>query len=261
MKNINTLYHYTSQDAFLKIMESKSLLASNILLLNDKSEIKHGIGVLEKYIENQKITKKQKDKLIIQLYKEQSIFNRFTIFTFSLSEDGDRLSQWRGYTGNKPGYAIGFNKIELEKLAYKYDFRLCKCVYCSRDDSIAIHKFVNEKEIIHRTGENIDIYLYNALIKLAEIKEKSFIEEKEWRISSDLIQNLHPSVEFFPSQNFIKSFYRIDFNDINIEKLINKVVIGPNPDPNLAKYALENYFANKTPYDIKIENSKIPFRM
>ena len=51
------------------------------------------------------------------------------LFVFSLSEEGNLLSQWRGYTPLGAGVSIGFNQDKLQRHAQQKGFSLIKCLY------------------------------------------------------------------------------------------------------------------------------------
>lgn len=154
------LYHYTSQKGLLGIVKNNEVWATDILYLNDTMEYKYAIDLTSEIIKKRQescedktpshavYTKPRKiPGSIVPLFPyryekklvEYSIledlnefikeFKEFHIFVFSLSEDGNTLSQWRGYCPNNNGYSIGFNKKALERIISEKHFKLVKCIY------------------------------------------------------------------------------------------------------------------------------------
>ncbi len=124
------LYHYTDAAGLLGIISSNRLWATDASFLNDPSE---GLLFPERIIDfmRQKLCglRSPEEKIIIQveegLRKQSKPVNAFTI---SFCDDGDLLSQWRGYGSIGSGYAIGFDQkiLALVQLGHlvevRYDF-------------------------------------------------------------------------------------------------------------------------------------------
>jgi hypothetical protein len=115
------LFHYTSLDGLLGTSESKSIWATNILYLNDASELNYSLDLLkeeifrfQKGIQNALApeynfyaeTIKQIDRFIPS--------ESFAFFVCSFSEEKDLLSQWRGYCPEGIGFSLGFNFSTLK---------------------------------------------------------------------------------------------------------------------------------------------------
>lgn len=102
------IYHYTSLDNFLKIIESKQLYLFNAFNMNDNLEvnwINHLIDEeFKKFQEPELFTK------TIELYN----LNNTTPYLCCFSYDGDLLSQWRAYADDGCGIAIGFDETKLD---------------------------------------------------------------------------------------------------------------------------------------------------
>ena len=144
---------------------------------------------------------------------------------FCLSEDGDLLSQWRGYAGNATGVAIGFSKEYLKRLAkgkrsqdnsgcilrqVEYDpsahearveptyrkvtqlFEAGTLKAGQRLGLIQIGGLTQQEivaaEIANRQQELVKVIpsLLSLLLQLFLLKSPAFREEKEWRVLSML---------------------------------------------------------------------------
>lgn len=119
------LYHYTTIEGLLGIIESSSLRASHVRYLNDQTEFKNAfdheyLDVLIKSLDP------QADKEgVATLYKMMMPpTDRYDTFLISFTDDeavsstdsvrpGDRLSQWRAYSNGSGGLSLGFDSSAL----------------------------------------------------------------------------------------------------------------------------------------------------
>jgi len=117
---LDILYHYCSNESFYLIVSSKSIHMSSLSLSNDKKEGKLVTEVFMSIVnenDNNNIYKRQlKDKL---LALEQIVDG----VGFCLSEEGDLLSQWRGYADDASGVSIGFSRKNLNLIVEKFRFK------------------------------------------------------------------------------------------------------------------------------------------
>jgi Polysaccharide biosynthesis protein/Polysaccharide biosynthesis C-terminal domain len=122
------LAHYTSASGLSGILSSKSLWATHIRFLNDSKEFVHAVGLAREYLKTfrSRPSTTTNGLLTDRLFGclDAMLGNTWIV---SFSEDGDLLSQWRGYcpTG---GYVINFQPQRLEALAGQQQrFILAKC--------------------------------------------------------------------------------------------------------------------------------------
>lgn len=116
-KTKGVLYHYTNHDSLYNIVESKLLRASHVYYMNDSSEIIYAVDQFIK-LAKERIDQNTDDESTLK-FCEQLLewVKRFRsdphcIFSFSLSEKGNLLSQWRAYTRHGTGISIGFNQSD-----------------------------------------------------------------------------------------------------------------------------------------------------
>lgn len=122
-----------------------------------------------------------------------------TTYTTCFSENGDLLSQWRGYANDAKGISIGFNKDILQTFdtgGYNYHFK--KVIYKSQDQLFYIKNYLGE--LLHSyelaefdSPDSVDNVLNAFFQDLAlristirndspQFKNNAFQEEKEWRL-------------------------------------------------------------------------------
>jgi hypothetical protein len=100
-----TVYHYTSKHGLLGMGSENEIWASEANSLNDLSEILHGWGLIEAWLES------QPDSLVIRELRELAIAEERPreVFLFSASLESDDANQWRLYADDGHGYAVGFD--------------------------------------------------------------------------------------------------------------------------------------------------------
>lgn len=210
------LYHYSSPGGLLGMMESKSIWMSNIRYQNDSEEYNHIFKVFKKLIEEEYPEFETRHYLGNQTERELFVP---TVFTFSLTENKDLLSQWRGYCPNG-GYSFGFDRSQLNDFITRFGLSIHRCIY----DEDEQRKAIREQVIRFSPQDWGDIrsgkkqwdssliygsrYMFNRLANLAPVlKHHAFKEEVEWR----LIKNFEGSgpenrpLEQHPAFNYFKA--------------------------------------------------------
>ncbi len=136
------LFHYTTGGGLLGILQSQSLWGTHAAYLNDAQETTYGLDIVLRELDamgSQPKIPKELDQdtlwppavnhpvfrwiatkvmiaLVRQLARDRVTFLRQNAgpFVTCLSEQGDQLSQWRGYSG-EAGYAIRFDSNALRE--------------------------------------------------------------------------------------------------------------------------------------------------
>ncbi len=139
----NTVYHYTSLETFVKIIndatnESLKFRATHIDFLNDFTEHTIAASLLkEKLIEyDNSLDKNDKKDFQTKLNDNRMSFFKYEEiddlypYIISFSECWDSLPMWNTYGNKSKGIAIGFNK---EKLSQIEEYKFEKCVYESKE--------------------------------------------------------------------------------------------------------------------------------
>lgn len=154
MKDQDIIYHYTSVEAFMSIIQSQSLWVSSITEMNDSQEGKllpplirraiesvhlsaeETIRCMEKYHSKDPLTQHLRvipniesnpefiegmrdltKRTLVELILPslEIVSNMLLPHICCFSKNGDKLSQWRAYGDDGKGVALAFSKIELEK--------------------------------------------------------------------------------------------------------------------------------------------------
>ncbi len=103
-----TLYHYCSPVGFERIITSRRIWLSNIFYMNDNLEHHWFRQKALRFIEASQLPQISiEDK--VDIFELLSQDRPDDIFCLCLSEESDLLSQWRAYSDDGTGFAIGFN--------------------------------------------------------------------------------------------------------------------------------------------------------
>lgn len=109
----DVLYHYTSADGLLGIIQTREIWATNVLYLNDSSELSDGAESLTSELDSTPLSAWADDdfaSMALSSYSKDAPVDHFVV---SFCENGNLLSQWRGYGASSTGYSIGFRASAL----------------------------------------------------------------------------------------------------------------------------------------------------
>ena len=264
------LYHYTNSEAFLSIIQNKSLWASNIFFQNDISEISFSYDLLKDEMEKLENEYSELLECNIEFNKMQGIENIFKyedIYTVSFSTKKDDLGQFRGYGHGSLGFSMEFNvnkvieyldKVSLSNKAFDYMF--IKCIYEKGKQISIIQEII--KDVIdgkYSNKENILIHILVRMLLFAPIfKSDAFCEEDEWRLIIRNIKDIENCRERVGKLYFIP-YYNLKFQN---PECFGDFIIGPCADQNIVKHSVEKVCLNNG-IDLlnrKIYLSSIPLR-
>ncbi|MGC3836068.1 DUF2971 domain-containing protein [Moritella viscosa] len=246
----------------------------NLFFLNDEKEYQLGIDLFNTCLEEQKIKygSSQFGVFLSSLNNIEKLLKESPPFSFSLTEEGDLLSQWRGYTKNGIGVNVGFSSLGL-----KDSFQLLPCLYTLEEQrkyiehlfDLAINKFSHTEEkgqfdkalclnpselphwdAINEAGTQLISHLSAAC---SIIKDTSFSEEKEWR----LVCFTRDNIEFVPKDTYLKPIKKMN---IEPDKIVTSIKVGPNPNKNLCRSSINALLKANGLKDTQVSISEIPYR-
>lgn len=276
------LYHYTSHDTLYNIVKYKSLRASNVYYMNDSNEIKYAIDKFIRIAETK--TENVSDAQDAEFLRQLAHWligmreNPHYIFSFSLSEKGNLLSQWRAYTPHGTGVSIGFNESDVKLYVQMNDLRLLKCIYdLEEQESLLtgvmltiLSTFQADKTGIDFSkqpkGQEYHMYMNQfkdyMLREFIRIKDPAFHEECEWRLVSKYYEKYtHEDINFRSGKTTLVPYIEYDITKIRSDgKLFEQVYCGPSPNFNLAFSAIRAYLSKTDACSLLI-NSQQPFRV
>lgn len=123
-----TLYHYTDATGLMGIVTSGTVWATHYGYLNDSSEFKYAVGMMQDVVEKatadanpdswedrfRRVISKDNNSPVYTTDWAQDDDEQQFVACFS--EGGDGLSQWRGYGKSIGGYSLGFQFADLQTI-------------------------------------------------------------------------------------------------------------------------------------------------
>jgi hypothetical protein len=115
------LYHYTTPEGLVGIVEKHEIWATDLAYMNDTTEFRVGLDLVTKHIEQLRGDNlgpcAERWNWLLTALKRTREFGPDTlssVYACSFSTDGDNLSQWRAYCPNG-GFAIGGKGVRAGK--------------------------------------------------------------------------------------------------------------------------------------------------
>ncbi|MDH3373635.1 MAG: DUF2971 domain-containing protein [Gammaproteobacteria bacterium] len=196
----NILYHYTSAEGLLGILSNKNFHLTDLRYVNDFSELQYSRELIES-----RLTARLEDSKVLSGAERQFIngnrhsFDPFqfsnAVYSMSFCEEGNLLSQWRGYRRGGGGYALGIDFFHALRLLDK-PCSLRKIVYNRQDQlnyiDLLIDRFLTTlRAEFENDGQNqADDFMREMSEAFSRavgelifcFKHPDFVEEREWRL-------------------------------------------------------------------------------
>ncbi|MFC0452365.1 DUF2971 domain-containing protein [Rhodococcus jostii] len=293
------LYHYTSTAGLLGILSpvgqpsgwdakitttagSFSLWATDVVYLNDTKELQYGRKQLLRELRAPVAPGSAMDGTVTWLEGvlgghlddpfevASDIYgpDRLNFYAACFCEDGDLLSQWRGY-GSDKGYAIGFRKSALEGMIRRAGHplavmpvdplspvtRLRKVEY---GDAAQILQDAAKTVVANEMTDQEAMQL--CLEALAQVKSPAFASEREWRLF-DLDRQNYTPCEYRVGPTGITPYVRLMYFAMpGMPAPIVNVRVGPGADMELRSRAAEQLLRQRGFGNVEVIPSRISYR-
>jgi hypothetical protein len=272
------LYHYTTQQGLLGIINSKEIWATHTQYLNDIREFRHATDLVKQELSLMADATPVEDKVLRdRLWDMKNAVSRtlqnINVCVCSFSENGDVLSQWRAYGGPASGFAIGFSGEELREMSREWGW-LVPVAYEEEEQRRVIRSLLNDvlqelqelrnpiKELEHPAG-NLVAYL-NRYAPI--LKHNAFQEEHEWRVVTRPLLCTLKSFGYRTGPSMLIPYSRLSLES-RPALAIREIVIGPTPHPEqslrsvhglLTKNSIETGGPHRQGVSIRL--SAVPYR-
>jgi hypothetical protein len=258
------------------IVESGNIWASEVKYLNDADELTH----LAEWIRSEVAVRSDRCEGTegeimgqFQTWSRERLTNGHMLFVAAFTENGNLLSQWRGYCPFGKGVSIGFSQAKISAVSQAADFSLGPCIYDSETQSKIVADIVDGvvEEGLRQgpsTAKHPSQCYYHVFEELeplilrisALVKNRSFKEEKEWRLVSPIHTNFVTApIKYREGSTMLIPYLEIPLqwgaDTVDIEHLY----IGPTPTPNLSMTSAGRYLRKHVTCP-RISNSMSPFR-
>lgn len=271
----DTLYHYTSVEGLDGIASSRTIWASAARYMNDAKEFTLAVDIARRHVAKRESEESDRNRarLFRYLHDQLERVESLEVCIFSLSREGDLLSQWRAYCPPNGGYSIGFPGSLLRAVMAPQGGMLVPCEYERRSQvqlveealAPALRDLPNSvpegDEAIKELGEEHVGALFNQLIFVAPlIKHHSFEEEHEWRLIWIPGRSDPNRLRFRVGSGTYVPFVPLSLDHNGQSIPFAEVVIGPMPDQDSARRALGGGIRERGTEWQSLRTSKVPYR-
>lgn len=278
---MSILYHYTDINGFLSIIQNGKLWLSAANNLNDyretdwlKIKIKERLEFLAK-------NNKANINILNEFWHYWTQTNPLH-YICSFSKNGDLLSQWRAYSDDGFGIAIGFRRelFDFSPLAPLTSFDpshtigLLDVIYKDPAEDFIFQECIKNLCSNLENEETKAMAFLNVATTLRKLsfiyKNPAFVEEDETRIihtpfitttgeiGNITINGSISGIKQRISKKNITSYFEYDIYPENKPQLITEIVLGPKCQ--ISEYELDHLFSLKSLKDIIIKRSKASYR-
>jgi hypothetical protein len=251
------LYHYTTGENFIKIIQSGEIWATQAACLNDTTELIYAADELRRCVEAKMKASHNPniDPILIRLNEALSDPGAeiSPVFVACFSECRDDLSQWRAYSGGEGGYAIQFDPIKLREAGFlprpdgkiEPKILLVRVEYDPSNHAAMFDDILKwteqfflgldgaKKATVEAWADEFCRYWLDRLSFYAPcIKNPSFKEEKEWRLIYYFRPDDLKSMQFRQRQSMMTRHIPLCLKK---PLPITEVLVGPCRHPRLSK--------------------------
>ena len=194
------VYHYTNAAGLYGMLSSGKVWLTNYRFLNDKTELTHTQNLASETIRNELRNKPDIVRRLLynNVLEWLEVSTNIQPYVMSFSEEGDDLSQWRGYANDGEGFTIGFLASAIDeciqsaddtyttfaKIEYERIAQVKMLLAALKEVEAALRKRVRNsvaerQGLVDEAGRYFD-WIAGAFGALN--KHHSFRFEKEWRL-------------------------------------------------------------------------------
>lgn len=267
------LYHYTSKSGLLGIFGSGAVWATSIHYMNDAKEFRHAMELVNLCLRELSGLDDADRSLLSTIINElMESISKIYVFVFSLSEESDLLSQWRGYSGTG-GFAIEFEWERLLAVAAKNGFKLGRCIYAPKEQQEVVNPLVKSAKEVYleclksnlkkdEISKRISKDFIGKFVSTSPLlKHYAFSEEKEWRLISPPTRIDSPHVKYREGASMIIPYFNLKIQEEDGSFPVSGIVVGPCPHPELAANAATNFIWDSGSFkNLSVRHSRAPYR-
>jgi hypothetical protein len=269
------LFHYTSLENAFQILGTRTLWASDVLSLNDASELAYGTALMLSVLRSHDGVPDGVKKVMAPILESDLDvttvpWDNLTPRVCCFCSERDLLSQWRAY-GKSGGVAIGFDRDALSsritfdrgvhhpQLSAAY---LVRVLYDPDEQERLCRCFIDAALLEAQALSNrVSVSLFWRLAAspwfhsrfIVRCKDAVFSEEAEWRLAIEI----PGSTRFRTTSRMIVPYSEVTFEPTAVRMLC----LGPTATPeNVARRSLGMFLYRSGYPDVEIVNSRIPLR-
>lgn len=286
------LYHYTDAFGLSGIITSHKLWATAAQFSNDLSEIDYAVSVASEIVEETWSGKQNLgpwEQLLLSHLRQMLGTPLHTFgqpFIACFCQEGDLLSQWRGY-GKDCGFSIAFKPIvqnEMSQLACQSGTRTVvrKINYDPNWQRKRLRQILKVfTALVNGFKHPIDsdqghaLHVELSLILILEltdwacaVKHKAFEAEQEWRIVTypkgamltGVKEESYEGVSVQPTSRLLRPYMQLNANSSKHLPLV-EIRCGPSPLQEQSGRGLKILLRNNGYKDVSVVFSEVPLRV
>lgn len=277
-----SLFHYTSTQGLLGILQYKALWATERRFLNDSSEVVYGTDLL-KSICSEQLDKERcaEARQVLDLFLKAEAGQPERSFISCFCDDGNLLNQWRVYAG-QGGYSLEFGTAGfvidprskdvpsparvLLPVVYDPDtqqslLRRRVVAICNAICEVAPGAQGNESNELIEKGLRALLSSTNRL--LSQFKDPAFKVESEWRLLN-CDENADRFIQFRAGAYGLTPY--ISF-DISVEGTtgntlpLRSITLGPTRHAENSEWAIRELLRKYDYPEVQVKHSRLPVRI
>ncbi|WP_078541239.1 DUF2971 domain-containing protein [Thioclava sp. DLFJ5-1] len=282
---LDQMFHYTSADGALAILQSGRMRFTDYSYLNDTREITHGLDVVRSVLEDEISVSDSPALTDLKSHLDDvDPFSPYNIYTTSFSSDPDSLSQFRlygpvalGFEANPNGFGFFKGEIHFDRIVYDPEKQaqlirtFLNILKQSEDKDAALIESNASKKV---TTDYLTSHLLNIT---SFFKHRAFSDEREVRLVYSEPQKIMEKFgqltarrQFRATGGLIVPFtdtfdmYQPSFSDKEEQlppKLpLKSVIIGPVTQAEALANGMRNLLIAEGYHDAVVSLSEAPFR-
>ncbi len=259
------LYHYTSLEAFKKIVESNSIRLTHISFLNDGNEMRHGKSLIKSILQSRGWDEKHISRFERQFSEHCGAGSE--TYVFCTTKLHDAFTQWKLYGADGRGVAIGFDD---QKLGCLPDTRLSKVVY---SESKQLQLLEDQLAGLTTSSSSIELMMtVHGYIEqlISTFKQAEFSTEDESRLVARVIdledsrlsldgtlsgiESSFEDIEFDTRDGFLVPFVVRELQDL---RPLTRVVLGPRTSTISNVASVKRWLRNADMEEVEVITSNI----
>ena len=280
---MTTLFHYCTVQTFHAVVSTGRVRLSSLRHANDETE-----GTLVAAAVARLATSALLPTVDIANLQERTkvLETQFDGMALCLSEEGDLLSQWRGYADDGRGVAIGLNRTHLDELIRfsestdgqddHFDIALYQAKYNETEHDAAIRPLFELLRSSHpipleRTAENEKLHNMIKRIEVLQgirlsleafdlvysMKHRAFSEEREWRLLHHFDWARSTATGYQPKHSRLVPYVELSLQSVSSPPF-SEVVLGPRH--TTPSDVIERFLEGHGHKGVKVRKSLSPYR-
>ena len=295
----DVLYHYTTQEGLLGILEKQEIWATDVRFLNDVEEFEAGLEVAHQMATESASEAGADGEKTVRWFVDtlRHSFSEAPIFSISLTgalksverafsdvdDPGDRLNMWRGYASRGICYSVGLTPGEMAVDLDGVDLQECSYLPGTKREYLrpAMNDFgdllnacnarrlakvgsgVDVQRAMDEMRDDLDAQLPSVLpdlkAQIAACKHEGFWEEREWRLT--VAPPVNDERVFHTSGRFgVTPRIAVRLHGSDGLLPIRRIVVGPSPHKADALESLRGLLLKRGYRNVEISASRIPYR-